>query len=219
MKTNITENIKSLLTNKAFAVIRLNESNKALPVVDALIKGGVKNIEITLTSENPYKVIENVANEFASVAEIGVGSVLNINMLKNSVNAGATYVVTPIFKKELIELCHSYKYPIFVGAYSPTEIYGATEAGADIIKVFPANIVGMKYFKAIKAPMPDLKIMPTGGVTLSNANEWFKVGACAVGIGGALVENQAIKQSNFKKLTENGQKLMDTINEYFSNKD
>ncbi len=219
MKTNITENIKILLANKAFAVIRLKESKKALPVVDALIKGGVKNIEITLTSEDPFNVIREVSNEFSSIAEIGVGSVLNSQMLNESVDAGATYVVTPIFKPELIDLSHERNCPIFVGAYSPTEIYSATESGADVVKVFPANIVGMEYFKAIIAPMPDLKIMPTGGVTLSNADQWFRVGACAVGVGGALVDNKAIESNNFEQLRNNAVELMNTINKYFESKE
>lgn len=213
------ENIENLLQNKAFAVIRLKEAEKALQTVEALIAGGVKNIEITLTSEDPYNVIREVSKEFSCIAEIGVGSVLNSQMLKKSVNAGATYVVTPIFKPELIDLSHSLNCPIFVGAYSPTEIYSATEAGADIVKVFPANIVGMDYFKAIKAPMPDLKIMPTGGVTLSNADQWFKVGACAVGVGGALVDNEAIKSNNFEQLKNNAVELMNTINKYFDSRE
>lgn len=213
------ENIENLLQNKAFAVIRLKEAEKALQTVEALIAGGVKNIEITLTSEDPYNVIREVSNKFSCIAEIGVGSVLNSQMLKKSVNAGATYVVTPIFKPELIDLSHSLNCPIFVGAYSPTEIYSATEAGADIVKVFPANIVGMDYFKAIKAPMPDLNIMPTGGVNLSNADQWFKVGACAVGVGGALVDNEAIKSNNFEQLKNNAVELMNTINKYFDSRE
>ena len=112
----------------------------------------------------------------------------------DSISAGSKYVVTPIFKPELIELCHEKGLPIFMGAFSPTEIYNAVIAGADIVKVFPANILGMEYFNSILAPMPDLKIMPTGGVSLTNANQWFKAGACAVGVGGALVDTKAIKE-------------------------
>ena len=219
MNRKIKKNVDILLQNKAFAVIRLKESTKALQTVEALITGGVKNIEITLTSVDPFNVIREVSKEFSSIAEIGVGSVLNAKMLNESVDAGATYVVTPIFKPKLIDLSHGHNCPIFVGAYSPTEIYSATEAGADVVKVFPANIVGIDYFKAIKAPMPNLKIMPTGGVSLTNADQWFKVGACAVGVGGALVDNKAIESNNFEQLRDNAVELMNIINKYFNSEE
>lgn len=218
MKNQIQVKVSELLENKAFAVIRLDDSKKAIPLVDALVNGGVKNIEITLTSQNAFEVIKKVVKEFSETALVGVGSVLNVEMLNASIVAGATYVVTPIFKPELIKICHKSNLPIFTGAYSPTEIYAATEAGADIVKVFPANIVGMDYFKAIKAPMPNIKIMPTGGVSLTNAAQWFAAGACAVGVGSALVNNNDIKGNNFKQITENAKILMSGINKYFDNK-
>ena len=212
MKNKIEEKVSKLIANKAFAVLRLDDEDKALSVVEALVKGGVKNIEVTLTTQNPYKVIENVSKEFGKEAIIGVGSVVNKEELIDSINAGATYVVSPIFNPLLIDVCHNFGFPIFTGAFSPTEIYNATIAGVDIVKVFPANILGMDFFKAILAPMPDLKIMPTGGVSLTNANQWFNAGACAVGVGGALIDTKAISENNFSKLTENAVLLMNTIN-------
>lgn len=211
MKTDIQKITSTLLDNKAFAVIRLDDETKALKLVESLVIGGVKNIEVTLTSQNPYKVIETVSREFAGTAMVGVGSVLSEQMMMDSINAGAKYVVTPIFIPELISICHENNMPIFTGAFSPTEIHNAVTAGADIVKVFPANILGMEYFKSILAPMPDLKIMPTGGVSLTNANQWFKAGACAVGVGGALVDTKAIKENNFALITENAKQLMNNI--------
>ena len=218
MKSEIEQKVDTLLDNKAFAVIRLDDEKKAIPLVDALIAGGVKNIEVTLTSQNPYKVIEAVSKEFGTSAMVGVGSVLNETMMIDSLNAGASYVVTPIFRPELISLCHDNNAPIFTGAFTPTEIHNAVTAGADIVKVFPANILGMDFFKSILAPMPDLKIMPTGGVSLTNADQWFKAGACAVGVGGALLNNKDISDGNFSKITENAKVLMSGINNYFSKK-
>jgi 2-dehydro-3-deoxyphosphogluconate aldolase / (4S)-4-hydroxy-2-oxoglutarate aldolase len=215
MKNEIKNKVDSLIENKAFAVIRLDDSTKALPLVEALVEGGVKNIEITLTSQNAYEVIKKTSNEFSDSAIIGVGSVLEKDTMIASIDAGATYVVTPILNIPLIDICHGYNYPIFTGAYSPTEIYSATKAGADVVKVFPANIVGMDYFKAIKAPMPDLKIMPTGGVSLTNAAQWFAAGACAVGVGGSLLNKKDIDENNFQKIKENAKILMASINEYF----
>lgn len=217
MKSKIDIQVEKLLENKAFAVLRLDDSTKALSVVEALINGGVKNIEITLTTQNPYKVIEEVAKEFGDNAVIGVGSVVNKEEMISSIDAGATYVVSPIFNPILIDMCHSSGFPIFTGAFSPTEIYNATIAGADVVKVFPANILGMEFFKSILAPMPDLKIMPTGGVSLTNANQWFAAGACAVGVGGALVDSKAINNNDFIKLTQNAKQLMNTINNNLDN--
>ena len=164
MKNKIKIKLEQLIDNKAFAVIRLGDSSKSLKLVESLVEGGVKNIEVTLTSQNPYNVISDVKKEFSEVAQIGVGSVLEKSTLIDSINSGANYVVTPVFIESLIELSHSHGCPIFSGAYSPTEIFNAKKAGADVVKVFPADIVGMNFFKEIKAPIPDLKIMPTGGV-------------------------------------------------------
>lgn len=215
MESKIKNKVDSLIENKAFAVIRLDDSKKALPLVEALIEGGVKNIEITLTSQNALEIIKETSKEFADSAIIGVGSVLEKDTMLASIDAGATYVVTPILNISLIDICHNYDYPIFTGAYSPTEIYTATKAGADVVKVFPANIVGIDYFKAIKAPMPNLKIMPTGGVSLTNAAQWFAAGACAVGVGGSLLNKKDINENNFQKIKDNAKLLMSGINEYF----
>lgn len=218
MNDKIKSKLDILLDNKAFAVIRLDDSSKAIPLVEALVEGGVKNIEITLTTQNPYDVISKVSKEFSDTAVVGVGSVLSEETMLASIDAGAEYVVTPIFIPELISMSHNYGCPIFTGAFSPTEIFNASKAGADVVKVFPADIVGMKYFKAIKAPMPDLKIMPTGGVSLTNAAEWFQAGACAVGVGSSLLNKQDITEGNFDKIKENAKTLMFGINEYFNSK-
>ena len=139
MKNKIEEKVSKLIANKAFAVLRLDDEDKALSVVEALVKGGVKNIEVTLTTQNPYKVIENVSKEFGKEAIIGVGSVVNKEELIDSINAGATYVVSPIFNPLLIDVCHNFGFPIFTGAFSPTEIYNATIAGVDIVN-FERNL-------------------------------------------------------------------------------
>ena len=124
----------------------------------------------------------------------------------------AKYVVSPILKKEIIEIAQKYDVPVMPGCFTPTEIYSAFEMGADIAKVFPADVVGMPFFKAILAPMPHLKLMPTGGVSLTNAGDWLKAGACAVGIGSALLDDKVIKEENYLKLTENAKSIMNSIN-------
>ena len=151
-------------------------------------------------------------NEYGNQLLVGVGSVLNKKMAQNSISAGAKYVVSPIFDNGIIELAHNYNIPAMPGCFTPTEIYNAHERGADIIKVFPADVTGMKFFKAVKAPIPFLKLMPTGGVNLTNANEWINAGACAVGIGSALLDKEAISNKNFAKLPKNAKLLMDNVN-------
>jgi len=138
---------------------------------------------------------------------------LNSSIAEDAINAGAKYVVSPILKKEIIDTSHKHNVPVMPGCFTPTEIQTAFEYGADIVKVFPADVVGMEFFKAILAPMPHLKLMPTGGVSLTNAGEWLKAGACAVGIGSALLDKKAIQESNYSILTENAKQIMKSISE------
>jgi 2-dehydro-3-deoxyphosphogluconate aldolase/(4S)-4-hydroxy-2-oxoglutarate aldolase len=119
--------------------------------------------------------------------------------------------VSPIFKKEIIEVAHKNGVPALPGCFTPTEIQTAFEAGADIIKIFPADVLGMAFFKGILAPMPQLKLMPTGGVTLTNAGDWINAGACAVGVGTALLDKKAIENENYNLLTDNARLIMSSI--------
>lgn len=207
------EIVKEIIDCGAVAVIRMQNPSKLLKAVEALYEGGVNVFEITMTVPDALGVIEKVSREVPNKVIIGVGSVLNSNAAENSINAGAKFVVSPILKKEIIDTAHNNNLPVFPGAFTPTEIQTAYEWGADIVKVFPANIVGMKYFKSIKAPLPHLKLMPTGGVTLTNAGEWLLNGAEAVGIGSALLDKEAIEKENYSKLKYNAKILMKSIYE------
>ncbi|MGE5496704.1 MAG: bifunctional 4-hydroxy-2-oxoglutarate aldolase/2-dehydro-3-deoxy-phosphogluconate aldolase, partial [Syntrophothermus sp.] len=177
------EVLEKVIKCGAVAVVRLQDSAKLIKVANALHEGGVSAIEITMTIPNAIKVIEQAARELDSEIIIGVGSVLNADTARDAINAGACYVVSPIFKREVIELVRSYDLPVMPGCFTPTEIQTAWEAGADVIKVFPADVLGIPFFKGVLAPMPHLKLMPTGGVTLTNADQWMKAGAVAVGVG------------------------------------
>ena len=206
--------VDRIIELKAVAVIRMQDPSKLIKVAEAIHDGGVKAIEITMTVPNAIETIALASKEIGSKVLIGVGSVLNIDMAQKAIDAGAKYVVSPIFKKEIIELSHKNNVPAMPGTFSPTEVQLAYEAGADIIKLFPADILGMAFIKGIKAPMPHLKVMPTGGVSLTNAGEWLQAGACAVGVGSALIDKEAIKIENYAVLTENAQKIMESINKY-----
>ncbi|MFH0736459.1 MAG: bifunctional 4-hydroxy-2-oxoglutarate aldolase/2-dehydro-3-deoxy-phosphogluconate aldolase [bacterium] len=205
--------LNEIINRKAVAVLRVKETEKLKKVIESISAGGITVIEITMSVPNACLLIEKMSDELGEKVIIGVGSVLNKSTAEDAIKAGAKFVVSPILKKEIVETAQKFDVPVMSGCFTPTEIYTAYEMGADIIKVFPADVVGMQFFKAVLAPMPFLKLMPTGGVTLTNAGEWVKAGACAVGLGSALLDNKAIKEENYTKLTENALLIMKSINE------
>lgn len=205
------EIVQKLIHGGAVAVVRMGDSKKLMKVAEAILKGGVSAVEITMTTPNALKVIEEATKELGKDVQIGVGSVLDAETARLAIDAGATYVVSPIFKAEIIQTAHSHDVPAMPGAFSPTEILLAHEVGADIVKVFPADVVGMDFFKAVLAPMPHLRLMPTGGVTLTNAGDWLIAGACAVGVGSALLDKRAIAEEKYSVLTDNAKILMESI--------
>ena len=203
--------VGKLIESGAVAVIRLADPKKLIKVAEAIYTGGVSGIEITMTVPDAIRVIADASKEIGSYMNVGVGSVLNVETAQKAIDAGAKYVVSTIFKKEIIEIAHRNGVPAMPGAFTPTEIQTAYECGADIVKVFPADVVGMAFFKGVLAPMPHLKLMPTGGVSLTNAGDWLKAGACAVGVGTALLDKKAIDSENYKALTDNAMILMESI--------
>ena len=205
------EIVQKIIDGGAVAVIRMSDSQKLMRVAEALLEGGIFALEITMTTPNALKVIEEASQTLPKEVLIGVGSVLDSETARLAINAGAKYVVSPVFKPEVVQTAHRYNLPVMPGCFTPTEILTAHELGADIVKVFPADVVGMPFFKAIKAPMPHLNLMPTGGVSLTNAGEWINAGACAVGVGGALLDKKAIDSENFAQLTENARILKQSI--------
>lgn len=204
--------LEEILKRKSVAVIRLKEADKLKKVIEALALGGVSVAEVTMTVPNAIGLIKQVTQELSEDIIVGVGSVLNAETAKQAIEAGAKYVVSPIFKKEIIDMAHEYDVPAMPGCFTPTEVLTAYEYGADVVKVFPADVLGMAFFKGILAPMPHLKLMPTGGVSLTNAGDWIKAGAVAVGIGSALLDMDAIDSKNYSKLTENAKLITQSIN-------
>ncbi len=204
--------LEEILKRKSVAVIRLKEADKLKKVIEALALGGVSVAEVTMTVPNAIGLIKQVTQELSDDIIIGVGSVLNAEVAKQAIEAGAKYVVSPIFKKEIIDMAHEYDVPAMPGCFTPTEVLTAYEYGADVVKVFPADVLGMAFFKGILAPMPHLKLMPTGGVSLTNAGDWIKAGAVAVGIGSALLDKESIDSENYSKLTENAKLITQSIN-------
>ena len=203
--------VERIIDQSAVAVIRADNPSTLEHIIDALLEGGVSALEVTMTVPRALHIIEETARKFGDQILLGVGSVLDAETARLAINAGARYVVSPIFKPAIIEMAHRYNLPAMPGCFTPTEIFEAHEAGADIVKVFPAGHLGMQYFKDIRAPMPHLQLMPTGGVNLTNAGEWIGAGACAVGVGSALLDKKAIAEGRYAQLTENARLLRKSL--------
>lgn len=193
--------LDQIFADKAVAVIRLSDAAKALQVVEAIASGGVTIVEITLTTPDAPNIISELSKRPNLL--VGAGTVMSERDAIETIERGAKFIVTPVLKLPLIAVAHRRDVPVMIGAMTPTEIYTAHEAGADIVKVFPAEVVGTQFFKSVKAPLPQIKLMPTGGVNLTNAGEWLSAGAVAVGIGSALLDSKAIAANDFAHLTEN----------------
>ncbi len=203
--------LDQILAQKVVAIVRLATAEAVVPTVEALHAGGVAAIEITMGTPGALRHIERYANH-ASVV-IGAGSVIDAETARAAIGAGAKFLVTPVSKASVIETALRYQVPVFSGAFTPGEILQAVEWGADVVKVFPADALGISYFKAILAPMPHLPVMPTGGVTLDNAADWLAAGACALGVGSALTNKKAIAAGNYEQISQNARQLLKNITE------
>lgn len=206
-----SEILDAVLASGAVAVVRLADAGQLVRVAEAIAEGGVTAIEVTMTTPNALGVIGEVSRELGDAVTVGVGSVLDAATTRRAVDAGARYVVSPVFKREIIDAAHRLGVPAMTGCFTPTEILAATEAGADTVKVFPADVLGVAFFKGVLAPMPHLKLMPTGGVSLTNAGDWVRAGAVAVGVGSALLDKQAIADGDWATLTSHARTLRASV--------
>ncbi|MEM9082759.1 MAG: bifunctional 4-hydroxy-2-oxoglutarate aldolase/2-dehydro-3-deoxy-phosphogluconate aldolase [Planctomycetota bacterium] len=195
------------------AVVRISDRARLRSACSAMVAGGVKAIEITMSVPGAIEVIGDLDREFGSEWLIGAGSVRDAETAKRAANAGARYVVSPVMVPEVIRGAHEHGAAACIGAFSPTEVHRATQEGADIVKVFPADVAGMSYFKALLAPMPELKLMPTGGVTLDNAGDWIRAGAVAVGVGSALLKKDWISEGNWAAIEDSAKQLTKQVAE------
>jgi 2-dehydro-3-deoxyphosphogluconate aldolase/(4S)-4-hydroxy-2-oxoglutarate aldolase len=207
-RTDITQAIEAM---GVVAVIRLKDTAKLRAVVDALAEGGVRALEVTMTVPRAVDLIRELAPTMPSGFLLGAGTVIDAETAKAVIDAGARYVVSPVFRPDVIDACHSRDVPMMPGCFSPTEILAAHDAGADIIKVFPATMLGPQFVKDVRAPLPQVKLMPTGGVTIDNAGDWIRAGAVAVGIGSALVDAKAIDAGKFDAIAANARKVVANV--------
>jgi 2-dehydro-3-deoxyphosphogluconate aldolase/(4S)-4-hydroxy-2-oxoglutarate aldolase len=194
--------IISLLTNPGvIAVVRAQKPEQINPLSEALITGGVIAIEITMTTPNAIEAIRGARQKLGARGVVGVGTVLDVGTCRAAVEAGAEFVVSPILRPELVAGAHAADCPIMLGAYTPTEAQLAYEAGADFIKIFPADGLGPKYIKAVLAPLPHLRIIPTGIASANDVAEFIKAGCVGVGLGSLLVSQAILRDANWPELT------------------
>lgn len=210
MSTRI-ENLASMKAGGVVAVLRADSPDALVHVAQAIGRGGIGAVEITMTTPGALDVIGECADRLGDELLLGAGSVLDPETARAAILAGAEYIVTPTLNPEVITLCRRYDKIVIPGALTPTEILTAWESGADIVKVFPATVVGPRYFKDVKAPLPQVDLMPTGGVDLDNAGDFIRAGACAVAVGSNLVDRAAVAAGEWHVLTDTARKYVDAV--------
>lgn len=184
------------------AIIRAKKAAQALPIAEALLAGGVIAIEITMTTPDAIAAIRETSEKLGDRALIGVGTVLDAATCRAAIAAGAQFVVSPICRAELVQIAFAANRVVMLGAYTPTEAQLAHEAGSDFVKIFPADGLGPAYIRALRAPLPHLQIVPTGGVDLNTIGEFFKAGCPAVGAGSSLITKEILEKEDWPQLTE-----------------
>lgn len=205
------ETVSAIEASGVVAVIRLQDPSKLRAVIDALASGGVRALEVTMTVPGALRLIEQVASALPDEFVLGAGTVLDPETARLAILAGARYVVAPVFNPAVLALCHRYDAAAIPGCFTPTEILAAWEAGADIVKVFPSTAVGPGYFTDIHGPLPQVRLMPTGGVTLENTGAWIKAGAVAVGVGTALLERKAIEAGDYSAVAARATRFVEAV--------
>jgi 2-dehydro-3-deoxyphosphogluconate aldolase/(4S)-4-hydroxy-2-oxoglutarate aldolase len=215
MSTNVTQSRAAVTAQiealGVVAVIRLKDPGKLRAVVDAMADGGVRALEVTMTVPGAVDLIRALAPSLPDGFLLGAGTVTDAATAHAVIDAGARFVVGPVFRPDVIAACHARDVPAMPGCFSPTEILAAHECGADIIKVFPATMLGPQYLKDVRAPLPQVKLMPTGGVTPDNAGDWIRAGAVAVGLGSALLDPKAIESSRFDVIAANAKRVVANV--------
>jgi 2-dehydro-3-deoxyphosphogluconate aldolase / (4S)-4-hydroxy-2-oxoglutarate aldolase len=193
------------------AIIRMKDPEKVRAVAEAIAAGGARALEVTMTVPRAVELIAELAPTMPSGFLLGAGTVVDAATAKRVIDAGAQFVVGPVFRREVITACHERDVPVLPGCFTPTEILEAWDAGADVVKVFPATALGPGFIKDVRAPLPHVKLMPTGGVTLDNAGDWIKAGAVAVGVGTALLDAKAIAAGDYATLRANAERIVANV--------
>jgi 2-dehydro-3-deoxyphosphogluconate aldolase/(4S)-4-hydroxy-2-oxoglutarate aldolase len=205
------EIINRLKASGVVAVVRTDQPGDLIEVARALAKGGVYFLEITMTVPKALNIIEQAVDALKDEVVIGVGTVLDAETARAAILAGAGYVVSPALRPSVIEVCRRYDVVSMPGAMTPTEALAGWELGADVVKIFPGSVGGPQFLKHLKGPFPFIELMTTGTVNQENAAQFIKAGACAVGIGGELVGNQALAARKFDEITQNARTFIEIV--------
>ena len=203
--------LRIVLETRLFAVVRMKTAEAVPPVVDALKRGGVRAIEITLTTPGGFGIIRDLAASRAPGEIVGAGTVLDAAAAEKAIQAGADFIVSPILDPELIRFCRGRGVFVAAGGLTPTEILAAWRAGADVVKVFPASAAGPEYFKELKGPFPEIRLMPTGGVTVENAADFLRHGACCVALGSGLIDAGLVRDRDWNGLAGRAARLLEAL--------
>lgn len=209
MKSDVIKRIKEI---GVIPVVRATSADEAMRAVDAIREGGISVLEITMTVPGAIDVIAKVSARFGDEALVGAGTVLDPEIARACIESGAQFIVSPALNVETIACCRELEVTVMPGALTPTEVVKAWNAGADFVKVFPAGAVGgPSYLKALKAPLPQIELIPTGGVSLKTAADFIKAGAAALGVGADLVDIKAIREGQAALITERARQFVDIV--------
>lgn len=206
-----TATVAALEAAGIVAVIRLKDAGKLRGVVDALVEGGVRALEVTMTVPGAVELIRAIKPTLPDGFLLGAGTVTDAATATRVIDAGASFVVSPVFRRDVLSEAHRHDVAALPGCFTPTEILDAWEAGADIVKVFPATALGPTFFKDVRGPLPHVKLMPTGGVTIDNVGTWIAAGAVAVGIGTSLLDAAAIAAGDFATIAANARRTVENV--------
>ncbi len=204
-------NLQQIIDCGVVAIVRVESAQEAVAVCTAIARGGVKPIEITTTVPGCIDAIKEFKSIIQDKVLVGAGTVLDPETARAVILAGAEFVVSPTLNLGVIEVCRRYSKIVIPGTFTPTEILTAWEAGADIVKVFPATVGGPQYLRDIKGPLPQIRLMPTGGVNLENTPDFIRAGAVAVAAGTSLVDKKAVKEKNYDLITETARKFVEAV--------
>lgn len=209
--------IQRILNERAFAVLRLQHTEAIERVVESISKGGISIIEITMNSKNAEESLYRVTKEFPDCL-IGAGTVIGVESATRAVESGAKFLVSPVTDLDMLAVADQVGIVSMAGALTPTEAWQASQAGSDFVKLFPLAGLGPQYIRAMRGPLPDIRFVPTNGVTIENVSEWFEAGAAAVGVGTPLVSDRDIEANDFSIIEERARKIVASVQDFKNGK-
>ena len=211
---NKTACLRRITETGIVAVIRADDGQRLADVAEALLAGGVEVMEVTFTVPGAARVIEQVADRIGDKIVLGAGTVLDAETARVAMLAGADFFVSPCVREDVIQICQRYDKAVLPGALTPTEVLAAWEMGADIVKVFPSDAMGPSYLKALHGPLPQVQLMPTGGVSLDTATDYLAAGACALGVGSTLVNSQNVRDGDFAGIQSKAEQFVQLVKDF-----